>query len=137
MNVSDSNVVVFDGAVGQILFKNKSATNLTEKLQPFTCQEGHAFRVYTRDSTPTRYHYTASRRIGDIVLDATPGSRIFRSHSALKKGTKDKGDHGYDNRVKEMRAIFGAYGPSIKAHSRIHPFQNIELYNLFVGRLIY
>lgn len=45
----------------------------------------------------------------------------------------DNGDHGYDNRLKEMRTIFGAYGPSIRPKFEIPPFQNIELYNLFSG----
>uniref|UniRef100_A0AC34FLX2 Uncharacterized protein n=1 Tax=Panagrolaimus sp. ES5 TaxID=591445 RepID=A0AC34FLX2_9BILA len=31
-----------------------------------------------------------------------------------------------------MRAIFGALGPSFKTKTTIPPFQNIELYNLFV-----
>jgi len=32
-----------------------------------------------------------------------------------------------------MRAIFAAYGPSIKNRFEIQPFQNIELYNFFTG----
>ncbi|KAH7730536.1 Type I phosphodiesterase / nucleotide pyrophosphatase family protein [Aphelenchoides avenae] len=41
------------------------------------------------------------------------------------------GDHGYDNRLRSMRALFGAYGPSVKRSKLVAPFQNIELYNLF------
>jgi hypothetical protein len=52
---------------------------------------------------------------------------------------KDKGDHGYDNRIREMRALFGAKGPSIRGPKNVlpYPFQNIELYNLFAGLLIF
>jgi hypothetical protein len=48
----------------------------------------------------------------------------------------EKGDHGYDNRMREMRAIFGAWGPSIKRGFDVKPFQNIELYNLFTGEFV-
>lgn len=44
-----------------------------------------------------------------------------------------KGDHGYDFALGPMRAIFGAYGPSVRKNFDVPPFQNIELYNLFVG----
>jgi hypothetical protein len=49
----------------------------------------------------------------------------------------EKGDHGYDNRMREMRAIFGTWGPSIKNGYELEPFQNIELYNLFTGGCIF
>lgn len=47
------------------------------------------------------------------------------------------GDHGYDNRIQSMRAIFTAMGPSVRINNEIPPFQNTELYNLFVGKNAY
>lgn len=46
------------------------------------------------------------------------------------------GDHGYDNNLPSMRAMFGAIGPSIKERNIISEFQNIELYNLFSGKFV-
>jgi hypothetical protein len=36
------------------------------------------YYVYTPDSMPVRYHYSANKRIGDIVLEAKKGGKIFR-----------------------------------------------------------
>lgn len=55
-------------------------------------------------------------------------------HSLREHGPQEKGDHGYDNRMREMRAIFGAWGPSIKRGWEEKSFQNIELYNLFTSK---
>uniref|UniRef100_A0A915CMD5 Uncharacterized protein n=1 Tax=Ditylenchus dipsaci TaxID=166011 RepID=A0A915CMD5_9BILA len=130
LDINDTNLEIFTGAIGQLTFKNKSDVNMAAKIAPFACQEGHTFRVYTKDIMPKRYHYGSNNRIGDIVLDASAGTRIFKTNEELR-ACDDKGDHGYDNRIKEMRAIFGAYGPSLKENFHIPPFQNIELYNLF------
>ena len=62
------------------------------------------------------------------------GTRLFvDQHSLREHGPQEKGDHGYDNRMREMRAIFGAWGPSVKRGWEEKPFQNIELYNLFTS----
>lgn len=34
-----------------------------------------------------------------------------------------------------MRAVFFARGPNIRPESRVQPFQNVELFNLFVELL--
>nr|CAD2172543.1 unnamed protein product [Meloidogyne enterolobii] len=105
---------------------------IDQVLAPMTCLGGQKFRVYTRYTMPMRYHYTRSSRIGEIVIDSTAGGRVFVDQKSLKEhGPMEKGDHGYDNRMREMRAIFGAWGPSIKNGYQIETFQNIELYNLF------
>ena len=46
------------------------------------------------------------------------------------------GNHGYDNRLVSMRAIFAAVGPDIAEYKEISEFENIELYNLFAGTVI-
>lgn len=52
----------------------------------------------------------------------------FRPAEFLKHG-----DHGYDNKVDTMHALFLAWGPSYKQNYTVAPFQNIELYNFFAG----
>ena len=61
---------------------------------------------------------------------------FFRNKTNFEKWV-NKGGHGYNNIMKSMRSIFGAIGPSFKQKTTIPPFQNIELYNLFVGKILY
>uniref|UniRef100_A0A915P6W0 Uncharacterized protein n=1 Tax=Meloidogyne floridensis TaxID=298350 RepID=A0A915P6W0_9BILA len=126
---------VFGGTIGHINFRDSTNSSYIDQvLAPMTCLGGQKFRVYTRYTMPMRYHYTRSSRIGEIVIDSTAGGRVFVDQKSLKEhGPMEKGDHGYDNRMREMRAIFGAWGPSIKNGYQIETFQNIELYNLFTG----
>uniref|UniRef100_A0A1I8C045 NUC domain-containing protein n=1 Tax=Meloidogyne hapla TaxID=6305 RepID=A0A1I8C045_MELHA len=126
---------VFGGTIGHINFRDSTNSSFIDQvLAPMTCLGGQKFRVYTRYTMPMRYHYTRSSRIGEIVIDSTAGGRVFIDQKSLKEhGPMEKGDHGYDNRMREMRALFGAWGPSIKNGYEIEPFQNIELYNLFTG----
>jgi hypothetical protein len=43
----------------------------------------------------------------------------------------DKGQHGYDPAtVKDVQAIFYAWGPAFKSHTEIGPFPNVDVYPL-------
>uniref|UniRef100_A0A7E4UNB3 NUC domain-containing protein n=1 Tax=Panagrellus redivivus TaxID=6233 RepID=A0A7E4UNB3_PANRE len=95
-----------------------------------TCKKGEKYRLYTRNTMPRRYHY-ASSRVGDLIVDSRLGSKFFDTKKH-KEENKLIGAHGFDNIEPSMRAIFGAMGPSFKQGAVIPPFQNIELYNLFV-----
>lgn len=46
-------------------------------------------------------------------------------------------DHGYDYLEDNMKAIFFARGPNIRPRTELPPFQNIELFNLFSGKLFW
>ena len=43
---------------------------------------------------------------------------------------KNKGSHGYDNRLLSMKPIFMAQGPDIKRGYEIEPFMSLDLYPL-------
>lgn len=134
VDANDPNVNgVFGGTVGHINFRNTaSPIFIDDVLTKMSCTGGQTFRVYGRESMPIRYHYTRNARIGEIVVDSVGGAKLFVDKQSLREyGPKEKGDHGYDNRMREMRALFGAWGPSIKQSYEEKPFQNIELYNLF------
>ncbi|KAL3097395.1 hypothetical protein niasHS_003843 [Heterodera schachtii] len=123
---------VFPGIVGHIKLRENNETLLNKVLAPFECSGGQIFRVYTRETMPRRYHYARSGRIGELVIDSAVGTKLFKTAEKMN-ASKMKGEHGYDNRVSSMRAVFGAWGPSIKKGHREKPFQNIELYNLFTA----
>lgn len=84
------------------------------------------FKVYRRARVPADLHYSSNARIGDPVVIAT-GPYAIRVHAADR--SPDRGMHGYDPRVvPEMRAIFYAEGPDIRAGVRLKAFENVNLY---------
>jgi predicted AlkP superfamily pyrophosphatase or phosphodiesterase len=85
--------------------------------------------VYRRGEIPERLHYSDNPRIGDLVALATAPVVL---HLASKPGqTEPKGMHGYDAaRMPEMRGIFFAAGPDLKAGLTVDEFQNIHIYPL-------
>jgi predicted AlkP superfamily pyrophosphatase or phosphodiesterase len=87
------------------------------------------FEVYRPGEIPERLHYSGNPRIGDLVALATEPVVL---HLAPRPGqTLPKGMHGYDvARIPEMRGIFFAGGPDLKAGVTIDEFQNIHIYPL-------
>jgi alkaline phosphatase D len=85
--------------------------------------------VYRASEIPERLHYSGNPRIGDLVaLAAAP----VVLHLTPKPGqTQPMGMHGYDvANMPEMRGIFYAAGPDLKAGLTIEEFQNIHIYPL-------
>jgi hypothetical protein len=79
---------------------------------------------------PAHLHSSKSddwhNRIGDIIL-LPHYPRLFNIYN--KK--LDKGQHGYDPAtVKDVHAIFYAWGPAFKKHTVIPPFPNVDIYPL-------
>jgi predicted AlkP superfamily pyrophosphatase or phosphodiesterase len=91
------------------------------------------FKVYRRSALPARFHLEDNPRLGDPVVLPT-GPYIIRAHPPADTGkpqTLNKGEHGYDPAtMKEMRAIFFAEGPDIRARYQLKPFENVNIYPL-------
>jgi predicted AlkP superfamily pyrophosphatase or phosphodiesterase len=85
--------------------------------------------VYRRGEIPERLHYAGNPRIGDLVALAVEPVVL---HLAPRPGqTEPEGMHGYDvARMPEMRGIFLAAGPDLKAGLTVDEFQNIHIYPL-------
>jgi predicted AlkP superfamily pyrophosphatase or phosphodiesterase len=85
--------------------------------------------VYRRAEIPERLHYSGNPRIGDLVAFAIQPVVL---HLASRPGqTGPKGMHGYDvAKMPEMRGIFFAAGPDLKAGFSVEEFQNIHIYPL-------
>jgi alkaline phosphatase D len=90
------------------------------------------FKVYRRSALPARFHLADNPRVGDPVV-IPQGPYIIRAHppETGKPQTLNKGEHGYDPAtMTEMRAIFFAEGPDIRAGYRLKPFENVNIYPL-------
>lgn len=47
-------------------------------LDHFRCKDhGAIFRIYDNGHIPKRYHYEASNRIGDFVIEGQPGTTFY------------------------------------------------------------
>ncbi len=104
-----------------------SETEIYQKLV-----EAHPhLQIYHKDEIPTRLHYQNHRRIAPIIGIADDGWKITRHGTRNdRKGFYVTGEHGYDNQLAAMRAIFIAHGPAFKSGLVVEPFQNIHIYNL-------
>ncbi|MEI3797886.1 Predicted pyrophosphatase or phosphodiesterase, AlkP superfamily [Chitinophaga ginsengisegetis] len=95
-------------------------------------QHENHYTAYLKKETPERWHYGQEdvyNRIGDIILLAE-ANYIF---TPSKKASP--GHHGYDNNLTNMNAIFMAWGPAFKPHTRIATFENVHVYPL-VARIL-
>jgi predicted AlkP superfamily pyrophosphatase or phosphodiesterase len=95
-------------------------------------QHENHYTAYLKKETPERWHYGQEdiyNRIGDIILLAE-ANYIF---TPAKKA--HPGHHGYDNNLTNMNAVFMAWGPAFKPHTRIATFENVHVYPL-VARIL-
>lgn len=97
------------------------------------------FKVFKQSEFPAHWHYVTPRS-GDIII--TANHKFYITHQTKEKllptfeKEKNFGTHGYDPLlVKNMRGIFYAIGPNIKAGERIPAFENIHIYP-FVAALL-
>ncbi|CAG9538769.1 unnamed protein product [Cercopithifilaria johnstoni] len=133
--------IFFSGVVAQIKInqtayssQNDADNAVNDLISKMECRHGNNYLVYRKDLVPIRFHYSGSSRIGEIIIKGVPGICIFLTDEQ-RESYKNFGDHGYDNRIESMRAIFIAVGPDIAQNREISSFQNIELYNLFANLL--
>jgi predicted AlkP superfamily pyrophosphatase or phosphodiesterase len=88
--------------------------------------------VWKKEDVPARLHYGTSPRITPIVGVADAGWMIEWRHGKVRG---DHGEHGYDNAVPDMRALFLARGPDFRPGSTIAEFPNVDVYDL-LARLL-
>lgn len=91
------------------------------------------YDVYLAEEMPARWHFGKhddyANRIGDILLVShLPLTFNFGSRSITP------GKHGFDPAIKDMHAIFLAWGPLIK-RKKIGAFENVHVYPLIAKML--
>ena len=142
---SNARVVVVDDVVN---LKRVRAVNygVVAGFAPKPGQQAYAYktlvkrhdhmRCWRRTQMPARFHYGSNPRIPPIVCLADPGWIIARS-DWLKEHADDspRGEHGYDNDLPEMRALFIASGPSFRRGTRVPEFDNVDVYPLMAHLL--
>ncbi len=83
-------------------------------------------KFWKSSEVPKRFHYGTNPRVHDFVIEAKKGYSLAKDKTQDTKG----GTHGYDNRTKDMQAIFYAKGPAFKVDKEVGSFQNVSVYPL-------
>lgn len=98
-------------------------------------------RCYRKQDIPARFRYSASRRIPPVVCLADEGwkltsrERYERDRVENRLKTRASGEHGYDNQLESMRALFVAHGPAFKKGAVVEPFESVSVYNMMAAAL--
>lgn len=93
-------------------------------------------QVYWKADIPARFHYNTNPRIPAIVAIADEGWYVTTHEYAKRRPVGHGGEHGYDNTLPSMRALFVAAGPDFKQGKKVGAFQNIHVYDL-LARLLH
>jgi alkaline phosphatase D len=86
---------------------------------------------YPSSKVPKRLHFGTNPRALDFVIEAKKGYSLISKRDQKIIG----GTHGYDNKMKEMQAIFYAKGPNFKTGKKVKPFRNVSVYPLIAAIL--
>jgi predicted AlkP superfamily pyrophosphatase or phosphodiesterase len=101
--------------------------------EEFRAHPDPRFTVYRRLDVPKGLHYDVSAREGDPVVVPNGPFSVYE-HAPTRPASV--GAHGFDpNRMPEMKAIFYAEGPDIKAGVKLKSFDNVDVY-AFVAKLL-
>ena len=91
--------------------------------------------VYRKAALPARFHLEGSPRVAPIVAIADEGWTIAQRTAADPRPTVLRGNHGYDDTLSSMRAIFIAHGPAFRRAVTVPPVRNIHVYPLLAAVL--
>lgn len=113
--------VICSPAIAQVYCKNNCDDLLLHSLQSVK-----GLKACKKADINPDYHYSASNRIGDIVVVADSSVCLkYKSTRSLPCGM-----HGYDNRNPLMNGIFYAIGPDFKKGFSAPQLYNIDIYEL-------
>ena len=118
------------GPLGTI-FPAKGREAEVEKV--LTARRPH-LQCWPKAKIPRRLHYGKNPRVAPIVCMLQVGWTLT-THDFHPKDGPSKGEHGYDNASREMRAIFVAAGPAFRSGVRLKTLDNVDVYPL-LARLI-
>ncbi len=117
---------------GALLYADTEA-DAERAYEQFRAHPDPRFTAYRRLQLPAELHYVATARAGDPVIVANMPVAVS-AHAVGKPPLA--GSHGFDpHRFPEMKAIFYAEGPDIKAGVQLKSFDNVDVFS-FVAALL-
>ncbi len=91
--------------------------------------------VYRREELPARFRLEGSPRVAPVMAIADAGWMIAQRTREEPSPEIILGNHGYDDTLPDMRAIFVAHGPAFKRGVTVPRFRNIHVYPLLAELL--
>jgi predicted AlkP superfamily pyrophosphatase or phosphodiesterase len=121
---------------GPLLYA-KSDADAEKAYEEFRSHPDPRFTAYRRANTPVELHFDANPREGDPVIVPNGPFMIFAEAPRTSVDIhKVHGGHGFNPRtMPEMKAIFFATGPDVRAGIRLKPFENVNIYP-FIARML-
>jgi predicted AlkP superfamily pyrophosphatase or phosphodiesterase len=128
MPVFDTSKFIIPRGAELVELYAKDERDIADTYNKLKAQQ-HGFKVYLKTEMPAYLHYgqkdDVMNRIGDILL--IPNWPLTFTWGSNNKPSP--GAHGYDPYlVKDMRAVFLAWGPAFKNHLHISPFENVNVF---------
>jgi len=115
---------------GSLLYAPSEA-DAQEAYEEFLAYPDPRFAAFRRASLPPGLHFETNPRVGDPVI-VPKGPFTIRARASAREGNptnKPHGGHGFNPRtMPEMKAIFFAAGPDIRAGVQLKPFENVNIY---------
>lgn len=126
-------VDILEGSPSMMM--NVAEDKLDEVYASLKKNEKH-YSVYKKADIPDRFHLKNNARTPDLLMVADLGYTIntkefFDSRPEAPSG----GTHGFDNKEKEMHALFVASGPDFRKGLKVPAFENVHLYELMAHLL--
>jgi len=87
-------------------------------------KHGPHLTCYRKAEIPERFHYGKNPRVPAILCMPDTGWTVV---ARMPRNKIEGGSHGYDNDAPEMRALFIASGPAIRALGTIPTFDNVDV----------
>lgn len=133
--VDTQKVMVCGDATMIQLYARKGYSGDIGKIYHRLINRNANYSVYLKKDVPAYLHYSAKddryNRIGDILI-IPHYPHVFRFNN--KKVSA--GSHGFDPyKMKDMQAVFYAWGPAFKPHVNIPAFENVNVYPV-VARIL-
>ena len=122
---TDFSDVIMAGAGPTVFLSSDSRERLTTVYNDL--QQLPNAQVYWKRDIPKRWHYRDHERIPEVMIVAEEGWTLMPMGHGPKM---PRGDHGYDNELTSMQAIFVADGPAFKSGYSRKVFENIHIYPL-------
>ncbi|KAB1265464.1 Ectonucleotide pyrophosphatase/phosphodiesterase family member 7 [Camelus dromedarius] len=82
--------------------------------------------VYKKENFPKSFHYANHSRVTPLLMYSDLGYVI---HGRVNVQFNN-GEHGFDNKLMDMKTIFRATGPSFKRGLEVEPFESVHVYEL-------
>jgi alkaline phosphatase D len=123
----------FDYTEGALLYADNEADDAERAYEQFRAHVDPRFTAYRRADVPKSLNYDSRISEGDPVIVANGPYAIY-AHQPSR--APNIGSHGFDpQRVPQMKAIFYAEGPDIKAGVQLPSFDNIDVFP-FIAALL-